>query len=75
VPVADPEVGIVGNRVPRDVVPAVPPLQSLDLGLGSARREDKRDTSRVQVSGVRNLVGKEGAADAGALRVCAALTR
>ena len=73
----DPEVGVevVGERVPGDGLPSHALLQALDLGLGGARDERERRVPRVQVRGVRDLVGQEGAADAGPLRVRAAAGR
>jgi hypothetical protein len=74
VPLVDTEVGVevVGDRVPGEV-PSVPLLQALDLGLGGARGERERRVPSVQVCGVGDLVGDEGAAHAGPLRVRAPL--
>src|SRR5215217_1505217 len=75
VPLIDVEVPVevVGDRVPGDVLPSVALLQALDLGLGGARGEHQRRVPRVQVGGVRDLVGDERAAHARPLRIRAAL--
>src|SRR5215813_2737427 len=52
-------VKVVGDRVPRDQLPAHALLQAPDLGLGSARNEGECRVPRVQVGGVRDLVGEE----------------
>src|SRR5438552_7067834 len=59
VPLVDVEVlvEVIGERVPGDVLPAVALLQSLDVGLRSARRERERRVPRVQVRWMRDLVG------------------
>src|SRR5215204_2915221 len=77
VPLVHAEVGVevVRDRVPGDQLPAHPFLQALDLRLGGARDERERRLARVQVCGVRDLVGHKGAADAGPLRVPAARLR
>src|SRR5690349_15051037 len=62
-------VKVVGDRVPRDQFPAHALPQSLDLGLRSARNERERRVPRVQVGGVRDLVGEERAAYTGTFRV------
>src|SRR4029453_5922586 len=74
-PLVDVEVFIevVGDRVPGDVLPSVALLQALDLGLGGARGEHQRRVPRVQVSGMRDLVGDERAAYARPGRIRAAL--
>ena len=76
-PLVHAEVGVevVGDRVPGDQLPAHPLLQALDLGLRGARDVGERRVARVQVGGVRDLVGPEGATDAGPLRVRAARLR
>src|SRR5262249_52647314 len=65
-------VKVAGDRVPRDQLPAHALFQALDLGLGGARNERQRRVPRVQVGGVRDLVGEERAAHAGTFRVGAA---
>jgi hypothetical protein len=69
VPLVDVEVGVevVGERVPRDVLPAHPRLHALDVGLRGARDEHERRVARVEVGGVGDLVGHVRAADAGVL--------
>ena len=69
-PLVDAEVGVevVGERVPGDELPAHPLLQALDVRLRGARDERERGVARVQVRGVGDLVGDEGAADAAAPR-------
>src|SRR5262245_39858539 len=73
VPLVDPEVFVpsIGDRVPGNVLPSHPLLQALDLKLGRARGERQGRVPRVQVGGVRDLVGDERAADTADLRVSA----
>src|SRR5918912_480656 len=77
VPLVDPEVlvPVVGDRVQGDVLPTVALLQLLDLGLRCARGERERHIPRVQVGGVGDLVGEEGAAHARPLGVRVATLR
>src|SRR5262249_58848996 len=77
VPLVDTEVlvEVVGDRVPGDVLPSHALLQTPDVFLWGARGVYERRVSRVQVGGVGNLVGAEGATHAGPLRVRAAPRR
>jgi hypothetical protein len=77
VPLVDVEVlvEVVGQRVPRNELPAHALLQVLDLLLGGARGVDERRVARVEVRGVRDLVGDHRATHAGPFRVGAARLR
>jgi hypothetical protein len=69
VPLADAEVGVevVGQRVPRDDLPAHPRLPALDVRVRGARDERDRGVARVQMGGVGDLIGDPGAPGAAAL--------
>src|SRR3954452_5578991 len=71
VPLLDAEVlvEVVGDRVPGDQFPAHALLEARDLGLGRARGIRERRVARVEMGGVRDLVGTERAADAAPFRV------
>src|SRR5215212_10261041 len=73
-PLVHPEilVEVVGEGVPGNELPAHPLLQAPDLRLRSARDIDQRRIPRVEVGRVSDLIGAEGAADAGPLGVGAA---
>jgi hypothetical protein len=75
VPLLHAEIGVevVGDRVPGDLLPTHALLQALYLGLRRPRDERERRVARVEVGGVGDLVGDEGAAHAGTLRVRPAL--
>src|SRR5262249_46308787 len=59
---------IVRDRVPRDEIPAHPRLDTLNVRLRPARDEGERGITRVQMRGVRNLVGYHGAPNTAVIR-------
>src|SRR5262249_14210683 len=66
VPLIDAEVLVetVRQRVPRNELPAHPSLQALDILLRRTRGERECGIARVQMSGMRDLVGHHGATNA-----------
>src|ERR1700757_4740106 len=70
VPLVHAEVAIeaVRDRVPRDKIPAHPRLNALNVRLRSPRDEGQRGVARVQMRGVRNLVGHHGAPNTAVIR-------
>ena len=67
VPLVDAEIGVevVRDGEPRDMLPAHPLLQPLDVGLRRAGNEGEGGVAGVQMGGMRDLVGDHRAAAAG----------
>jgi hypothetical protein len=69
VPLVHAEVGVevVGQREPRDHLPAHPRFPTLDVGLRGARDEREGRVAGVQVGDVGDLIGEKEAAAAATL--------